>query len=176
MAGGTYGLTVKTGELDSVWAGMETWTVPVVAPAGTVVVIAVPVGLTVKLAGVPLNVASYAPVSMVPRMVTAAPTLPETPLEVVLYEAIGGLNQSVHGISALGSREFMHCAEGPRSSDREDRTKSGSASILGGSVQNLVTALNQRTRGVVSLGRVEGVERREYALRRYLEDGTGAGE
>jgi len=49
---------------------------PEVAPAGTVVVIS-ELETTVKTAAVPLNVTLVAPVRLVPRIVTAFPTLPE---------------------------------------------------------------------------------------------------
>ena len=57
---------------------VTTRTVPLVAPAGTVVEIAEPVELTVKaVAGMPLNVTLVAPVRSVPRIVTFAPASPE---------------------------------------------------------------------------------------------------
>jgi hypothetical protein len=49
---------------------------PVVAPAGTVVVI-VPEGLTVKVAATPLNETAVAPVKAVPVIVTPVPTGPK---------------------------------------------------------------------------------------------------
>src|SRR6476646_5790571 len=49
---------------------------PVVAPAGTVVVI-VPEGLTVKAATTPLNETAVAPVKAVPVIVTLVPTGPK---------------------------------------------------------------------------------------------------
>jgi len=54
-----------------------TSTVPVVASVGTVVEIAVPEGLTVNAAAVPLNVTLVAPVRSVPKIVTAVATLPD---------------------------------------------------------------------------------------------------
>jgi len=58
--------------------GVVTLTLPVVAPLGTVVVIAVPVELTVNtVAGVPLNVILVLPFRLFPRILTAAPTLRE---------------------------------------------------------------------------------------------------
>ena len=59
--------------LESVLPGVTTLTSPVVAPAGTVVVIS-ELDTTVKLAAMPLNVTLVAPVRLVPRMLTAAPT------------------------------------------------------------------------------------------------------
>ena len=49
---------------------------PVVAPVGTVVVIS-DFDFTVNVAAVPLKVTLVAPVRLVPRIVTAAPTAPE---------------------------------------------------------------------------------------------------
>src|ERR1700722_9762557 len=71
-----YGSTQKGRLLESVPLGVTTWTVPVVAPAGIVVEMAVPVELTVKTAGAPLNVTLDAPVRLVPSIMTAAPVLP----------------------------------------------------------------------------------------------------
>jgi hypothetical protein len=73
---GLYG-TRKGTLLESVRPGVTTWTLPVVAPTGTVVEIAAPVELTVKTAAVPLNVTLVARVRSVPKIVTAAPTFPE---------------------------------------------------------------------------------------------------
>jgi len=56
--------------------GMVTSTIPVVAPVGTVIFIA-DAAETVNVAGVPLNVTLIAVVSLVPRILTAAPALPE---------------------------------------------------------------------------------------------------
>ena len=61
--------------LVSVPPDVTTWTLPVVAPEGTVVVIS-DFEATVKVAVVPLNVTLVAPVRLVPRILTAAPTLP----------------------------------------------------------------------------------------------------
>ncbi len=64
--------------LDSIPVGVTTWTVPVVAPVGTVVEIAEPVEFRVNEAtGVPLKVTLVAPVRSVPRMFTADPTVPD---------------------------------------------------------------------------------------------------
>ena len=71
-----YGVTVKGTLLESVPPGVTTWTVPVVAPFGTVVVIS-EAETTVKVAAVPLNVTLVEPVRLVPRIFTAFPTLPE---------------------------------------------------------------------------------------------------
>jgi len=62
--------------LESVRLGVTTTTFPVVAPAGTVVVIN-DLDFTSKTAVVPLNVTLVAPFRSVPRILTAAPTLPE---------------------------------------------------------------------------------------------------
>lgn len=62
--------------LESVPLGVTTWTVPEVAPVGTVVVIKE--GETmVNPAAMPLNVTLAAPLRSVPKMLTAAPTSPE---------------------------------------------------------------------------------------------------
>ena len=74
---GLYGSTSNGTLLESVPLGLATSTVPVVAPAGTVVEIAVPVELTVNVAAMPLNVTPVAPVRSVPKILTVAPTLPE---------------------------------------------------------------------------------------------------
>src|ERR1022692_386003 len=62
--------------LESVPLGVTTWTVPVAAPFGTVVVIS-EAEATVKTAAVPSKLTLVAPVRFVPRILTAAPTLPE---------------------------------------------------------------------------------------------------
>ena len=56
--------------------GVATWTLPVVAPVGTVVVISEG-ETTVNAAAMPLNVTLVAPVRSVPRILTAARTSPE---------------------------------------------------------------------------------------------------
>jgi hypothetical protein len=56
--------------------GVTTRTLPVVAPAGTVVVIK-ELETNLKTAAVPLNVTLVVPVRLVPRILTAAPTLPD---------------------------------------------------------------------------------------------------
>src|SRR6266852_5454019 len=72
------GVTRKFTLLVKVWGpGVVTLTLPVVAPLGTVVLIAVPVELTVNVAFVPLKVTLVEPVKLFPRIVTYAPTLPE---------------------------------------------------------------------------------------------------
>jgi hypothetical protein len=76
LLAGLYGSTRKGTLLESVPVGVTTWTVPVVAPSGTVVEIAVPVELTVYVLALPLKVTLLAPVRSVPRISTAAPTLP----------------------------------------------------------------------------------------------------
>ncbi len=62
--------------LVSVPLGVTTWTFPVVAPTGMVVVIS-ELETTVKVAAVPLKLTLVAPVRFVPRMMTVAPTAPE---------------------------------------------------------------------------------------------------
>jgi hypothetical protein len=68
--------TLKTTLLESVPLGVTTWTVPVVAPVGTAVVINA-AETTVNVAAVPLKVMLVASVRSVPRILPAAPTLPE---------------------------------------------------------------------------------------------------
>src|ERR1039457_833028 len=70
-----YGTTRKAALLDSVPLGVITWTFPLLAPAGTVVVIS-ELETTVKTAAVPLKLTLVAPVRLVPRILMAAPTLP----------------------------------------------------------------------------------------------------
>src|ERR1022692_2362052 len=71
-----YGTTRKDALLESVPLGVTTWTFPLVAPAVTVVVIS-ELETTVKTAAVPLKLTLVAPVRLVPRILTAAPTLPK---------------------------------------------------------------------------------------------------
>src|ERR1039457_3674944 len=59
--------------LKSVPLGVTTWTSPVVAPAGMLVVIS-ELDTTVKVAALPLKLTLVAPVRLVPRMLTVAPT------------------------------------------------------------------------------------------------------
>src|SRR6185295_2051415 len=68
-------ITVKLAALVPVPAAFVTETVPVVAPAGTVVEICASLS-TVNVADVPLNFTAVAPVKCVPVSVTAAPTMP----------------------------------------------------------------------------------------------------
>jgi hypothetical protein len=70
------GTTRKEALLESVRLGVTTWTFPLLAPAGTVVVIS-ELETTVKTAAVPLKLTQVAPVRLVPRIVTGDPTLPE---------------------------------------------------------------------------------------------------
>lgn len=72
----SYGPTRKITLLLSSLLGVVTSTSPVVAPAGTVVLIS-ELLTTVKAAGVPLNVTLVACVRLFPRMMTFAPTFPE---------------------------------------------------------------------------------------------------
>src|SRR6266480_2841072 len=85
--GGVVSPTVKLAALLAVPPGVVTLIGPLVAPAGTVVVIAV-AEFTVKLALVPLNSTAEAPVKLVPLMVTLVPT---GPLPGVKLEIVGGL-------------------------------------------------------------------------------------
>jgi hypothetical protein len=70
------GGTRKTTSLASVRLGVFTSTLPVVAPARTVVLIS-ELQTTVNVAAVPLKLTLVAPVSLVPRILTGAPTLPD---------------------------------------------------------------------------------------------------
>ena len=60
----------------SVALGVVTWTEPVAAPAGTVVWISES-DTTVNVAAMPLKLTSVAPVRLLPRIRTGAPTPPE---------------------------------------------------------------------------------------------------
>ena len=71
-----YGVTWNALLLLRVPLGVITLTVPLVAPAGTVVVISV-AETTVNVAAVPLKLTPVVPVRFVPRMMTAAPTSPD---------------------------------------------------------------------------------------------------
>src|ERR1019366_5848713 len=71
-----YGTTRKDALLESVPLGVTTWTFPLLSPAGTVVVIS-ELDTTSKTAAVPLKLTLVAPVRFVPRILTAAPTLPK---------------------------------------------------------------------------------------------------
>src|ERR1017187_4206180 len=76
VARGTfYGSTRKGTLLESVPLGVTTWTVPVVAPVGTVVVIRVGETTAKAAAGV-VKVTEIAPVRLVPKIMTADPSLP----------------------------------------------------------------------------------------------------
>ena len=74
-ADGLLVVTVKTPVLVPVPPGPVTATAPVVAPAGTVVLIELSL-VTVNAAAVPLNVTEVAPVKPEPLTVTAVPTGP----------------------------------------------------------------------------------------------------
>ena len=71
-----YGVTRKTTLLTSVPCDVVTLTLPVVAPAGTVVVIS-ELDTTVNVAITPLKLTLVAPVKLFPKIVTLAPILPE---------------------------------------------------------------------------------------------------
>src|SRR5205814_2357754 len=85
--GGVVSPTVKLAALLAVPPGVVTLIGPLVAPAGTVAVIAV-AELTVKLALVPLNSTAEAPVKLVPLIVTLVPTGPLLGVKLVI---VGGL-------------------------------------------------------------------------------------
>lgn len=72
----TFGTTLNDTMVANVPLGVATFTRPVLAPEGTVAVIAVPVEFTEKVAAVPLKVTLVDPVRLVPRIVMVAPTLP----------------------------------------------------------------------------------------------------
>jgi hypothetical protein len=69
-------LTLNIAWLVSVPLEIATVTLPVVAPAGTVAVISV-AETTLKVAAVPLKRTLVAPVKLLPKIVTSAPTMPE---------------------------------------------------------------------------------------------------
>lgn len=76
-----YGLTSNASLLLSVPLGVFTETGPVLAPAGTAVVIADPDELTLNdSTGVPLNIMLVAPCRLLPRITTFAPTPPRPDL------------------------------------------------------------------------------------------------
>ena len=68
--------TWKDTLLKSVPLAVTTWTSPVVAPTGRVVVIS-ELDTTANVAAVPLKLTLVAPVRFVPRMLVAAPKKPE---------------------------------------------------------------------------------------------------
>jgi hypothetical protein len=68
--------TWKGALLENVPPGVTTWTVPVVAPVGTVVVIS-ELETTSKTAPVPSKLTLVAPVRLVPRILTVVPAEPE---------------------------------------------------------------------------------------------------
>ena len=69
-------VTRKSTLLERVRLGVFTWTLPVVAPVGTVVVISEP-DTTVNAVGMPLKVTLVAPVRFVLRRLTFVPTVPK---------------------------------------------------------------------------------------------------
>jgi hypothetical protein len=71
-----YGTRNSTLLVNVVPLAVVTWTLPVVAPLGTVVLMEVPNLEIVKLAAVPLKVTLVEPVSLFPRIVTFVPTVP----------------------------------------------------------------------------------------------------
>ena len=70
--------TWKNTLLESVPLGVATRTVPVVAPAGTVVVIS-ELETTSKVAATPSKLTLVAPLRLVPRISIGAPTTPAIP-------------------------------------------------------------------------------------------------
>src|SRR5438105_2031825 len=79
-------VTVKLPALLAVPPAVVTLTGPVVAPAGTVAVIAL-AEFTVKFALVPLNFTAVAPVKFVPLIVTLVPTDPLVGAKLVIVGA-----------------------------------------------------------------------------------------
>jgi hypothetical protein len=72
----SYGVTRNSTLLLSMPLSVVTLTVPVVAPVGTEVLIS-ELEFEIMVAVVPLKVTLVAPVRLVPRILTSAPTLPE---------------------------------------------------------------------------------------------------
>ncbi len=79
------GCTRKAAGLVAVPPGVVTVMVPVVALAGTVVLMVLP-SVTLKAALTPLNLTAVAPLRLVPLMVTLVPTGPEAGLKPVILE------------------------------------------------------------------------------------------
>ena len=71
-----YGITRKFTLLVSVPLGVVTWTMPVMAPRGTVVVISV-LETTLKTAAAPLNVTLVVPFNLFPKIMTLVPAVPD---------------------------------------------------------------------------------------------------
>src|SRR5437016_2261686 len=86
VGGGLETVTVKLPALLAVPPAVVTLTGPVVAPAGTVAVIAL-AEFTVKFALVPLNCTAVAPVKFVPLIVTLVPTGPLVGAKLVIVGA-----------------------------------------------------------------------------------------
>jgi hypothetical protein len=126
---GVHGVTVKGTLLESVPPGVTTLTVPVVAPVGTVVVIS-DLDLTVNVADVPLKVTLVEPVRLVPRILTAAPTLPEVVRFNKWAQAFRQAEERATAISIF--------------------TRIDSA-FIGCPVENAVSVLNQRCVGVLAI-------------------------
>ena len=78
------GATKKLVALGAVPAGVVTLSGPVVAPAGTVVWIAVS-DVTVNVALTPLNATAVAPLKLVPLIVTLIPTAPPVGAKLVTF-------------------------------------------------------------------------------------------
>jgi len=86
---GAGGTTVKSPALVPVPDGVVTVILPLVAPAGTAVLICVG-EITVKVAAVPLKRTLVEPVKFVPVIVTLVPTVPEVGVKDVIVGAPGG--------------------------------------------------------------------------------------
>lgn len=86
---GADAVTVKLEADVAVPPAVVTDTLPVVAAAGTVVVIWVALA-TVNAAPVPLKLTEVAPVKLVPAMVTLAPTMPLAGVKLVMVGVAGG--------------------------------------------------------------------------------------
>lgn len=83
-------VTVKLAALEAVPRGVATLIVPVVAPAGTPVVISV-CETTLKVASTPSNVTDWTPLNSVPRIVTGVPTTPLSGVKEEIVRALGDL-------------------------------------------------------------------------------------
>jgi hypothetical protein len=143
--------TMNSTLLESVPPGVTTSTLPVVAPAGTVAVIS-ELQATVNLAAVPLKLTLVAPVRSVPRMLMAAPTLPDPGCA-----------------STNGPKTDRHA---------EDRATDAGAALVfsdsagpscGRPVQGSTGVLDQRV-WVSAVRVVEAVQRGQRATRTHLED------
>ena len=101
-------VTVNALELVAVPPGVVTLSGPDVAPAGTVVWIAVS-ELTVKLAFTPLNLTAVAPVKFVPLIVTLVPTGPLVGVKLVIV----GADTTVKPLALLAVPPAVVTVSGP---------------------------------------------------------------